>query len=90
MPQVVLQDVLRARGRHMDRQARGEAFGGVTQLGQRPLDTAARAILGACFHNSVRPDPAADEAARRRYAQELGDMATAYLLTPGRSEAPRT
>ncbi|MDF9873014.1 AcrR family transcriptional regulator [Streptomyces pratensis] len=54
------------------------------------LDTAARAILGACFHNSVRPDPAADEAARRRYAQELGDMATAYLLTPGRGEAPRT
>lgn len=47
------------------------------------LDTAARAILGACFHNSVRPDPATGEAAQHRYADELGAMATAYLLTPG-------
>ncbi|WP_307865271.1 TetR/AcrR family transcriptional regulator [Streptomyces montanisoli] len=51
---------------------------------QAALDTVARAILGACFHNSLRPDPAADEAARRRYADELGDMAVAYLLSPGR------
>ncbi|MEU8791378.1 TetR/AcrR family transcriptional regulator [Streptomyces sp. NPDC048643] len=50
------------------------------------LDTAARAILGACFHNSVRPDPASGEAAQRRYADELGDMAMAYLLTPGRPD----
>ncbi|GAA1352245.1 TetR/AcrR family transcriptional regulator [Streptomyces beijiangensis] len=48
------------------------------------LDTAARAVLGACFHNSVRPDPATGEAARHRYADELSDMAIAYLLTPDR------
>ncbi|MEU1485446.1 TetR/AcrR family transcriptional regulator [Streptomyces sp. NPDC005752] len=48
------------------------------------LDTVARAILGACFHNSVRPDAAEGEAARRRYADELGDMAIAYLLAPDR------
>ena len=46
------------------------------------LDTAARAVLGACFHNSVRPDPVPDDAARGRYADELSDMAMAYLLTP--------
>ncbi|MFJ7204383.1 TetR/AcrR family transcriptional regulator [Streptomyces sp. NPDC098789] len=51
---------------------------------QAALDTAARAVLGACFHNSVRPDPATGEAARRRYADELSDMAIAYLLTPDR------
>ncbi|MFC8075037.1 TetR/AcrR family transcriptional regulator [Streptomyces sp. NPDC057307] len=49
---------------------------------QQALDTVARAILGACFHNSVRPDAATSEAARRQYADELGDMAIAYLLTP--------
>lgn len=53
------------------------------------LDTVARAVLGACFHNSVRPDPATGEAARRRYADELGDMAVAYLLTPDRRTAAR-
>ncbi|MFI8004324.1 TetR/AcrR family transcriptional regulator [Streptomyces sp. NPDC086010] len=51
------------------------------------LDTVARAVLGACFHNSLRPDPATDAAARRRYADELGDMAIAYLLTPDRPRA---
>ncbi|MFG2723406.1 TetR/AcrR family transcriptional regulator [Streptomyces sp. NPDC048416] len=51
---------------------------------QAALDTVARAVLGACFHNSVRPDPATGEAARRRYADELSDMAIAYLLTPDR------
>ncbi|MEU5957944.1 TetR/AcrR family transcriptional regulator [Streptomyces sp. NPDC047525] len=51
---------------------------------QAALDTAARAILGACFHNSIRPDPATGEEAQRRYANELSDMAIAYLLTPGR------
>ncbi|WP_405020815.1 TetR/AcrR family transcriptional regulator [Kitasatospora sp. NBC_00070] len=51
---------------------------------RQALDTAARAILGACFHNSVRPDAATGEAARRRYADELGEMAIAYLLTPDR------
>ncbi|GGZ64399.1 hypothetical protein GCM10010371_24950 [Streptomyces subrutilus] len=51
------------------------------------LDTAARAVLGACFHNSVRPDPATGEEARLRYADELGAMAIAYLGTPDR---PRT
>ncbi|MFH8572705.1 hypothetical protein [Streptomyces sp. NPDC017993] len=51
------------------------------------LDTAARAVLGACFHNSVRPDPATGEAARRQYADELSDMAIAYLLTPDRRTA---
>ncbi|MEW2166506.1 TetR/AcrR family transcriptional regulator [Streptomyces sp. NPDC007084] len=50
------------------------------------LDTAARAVLGACFHNSVRPDAPAGEAAKRRYADELSDMALAYLLTPGRRD----
>ncbi|MEU5773387.1 helix-turn-helix domain-containing protein [Streptomyces venezuelae] len=49
---------------------------------QQALDTAARAILGACFHNSVRPDAVTGEAARRQYADELSRMATAYLLTP--------
>jgi len=48
---------------------------------EQALDAAARAILGACFHNSVRPDPATGEAAHR-YADELSDMAIAYLLTP--------
>lgn len=48
------------------------------------LDTVARAVLGACFHNSVRPDPVTGEAARRQYADELSDMAIAYLLTPDR------
>ncbi|MDI5963436.1 TetR/AcrR family transcriptional regulator [Streptantibioticus silvisoli] len=48
------------------------------------LDTVARAILGACFHNSVRPDPVTGETARRRYADELSDMAIAYLSTPDR------
>lgn len=51
------------------------------------LDTAARAVLGACFHNSVRPDPATGESAQRRYADELSDMAMAYLLTPDRRRA---
>ncbi|MFJ2060119.1 TetR/AcrR family transcriptional regulator [Streptomyces sp. NPDC087908] len=51
---------------------------------RQALDTAARALLGACFHDSLRPDAATGAEARRRYADELGDMATAYLLTPGR------
>lgn len=51
---------------------------------QAALDTTARALLGACFHNSVRPDPATGERAQRRYADELSDMAVAYLLTPDR------
>ncbi|MFD5141867.1 TetR/AcrR family transcriptional regulator [Streptomyces sp. NPDC058401] len=57
---------------------------------QQALDTAARAILGACFHNSVRPDAATGEAARHRYAEELGDMAIAYLLTPDRRRSADT
>ncbi|MGW1775563.1 TetR/AcrR family transcriptional regulator [Streptomyces sp. NPDC002104] len=57
---------------------------------QEALDTAARALLGACFHNSVRPDAATGEADRRRYADELGDMAIAYLLTPDRRRGTRT
>ncbi|MCX5535974.1 TetR/AcrR family transcriptional regulator [Streptomyces sp. NBC_00006] len=56
----------------------------------KALDTAARAILGACFHNSVRPDPATGEQAQRQYADELSDMAIAYLLTPDRRGADRT
>ncbi|MEU8709992.1 helix-turn-helix domain-containing protein [Streptomyces sp. NPDC048565] len=51
------------------------------------LDTVARAILGACFHNSLRPDPVTGEVARIRYADELGDMALAYLLAPDRPRA---
>ncbi|MFI5801401.1 hypothetical protein [Streptomyces sp. NPDC051561] len=57
---------------------------------QQALDTAARALLGACFHNSVRPDAATGEAARRRYADELADMAIAYLLTPDRRRSAET
>ncbi|WP_242645014.1 TetR/AcrR family transcriptional regulator [Streptomyces laculatispora] len=57
---------------------------------QTALDTAARAILGACFHNSVRPDPVTDETARRQYANELSDMAVAYLLTPDRHRTAHT
>ncbi|MCX5401372.1 TetR/AcrR family transcriptional regulator [Streptomyces sp. NBC_00102] len=57
---------------------------------RQALDTVARAILGACFHNSVRPDAITGEAARRRYADELGDMAMAHLLTPGRPHDPGT
>ncbi|MEU1151232.1 TetR/AcrR family transcriptional regulator [Streptomyces sp. NPDC005863] len=56
---------------------------------QRALDTAARALLGACFHNSVRPDPATGETDLRRYADELSDMAVAYLLTPDRRGTTR-
>ncbi|MFJ2740779.1 TetR/AcrR family transcriptional regulator [Streptomyces sp. NPDC087440] len=55
---------------------------------QQALDTAARAVLGACFHNSLRPDAATGDAARRRYADELGEMATAYLRTPDRPRDP--
>ncbi|MFE6365797.1 TetR/AcrR family transcriptional regulator [Streptomyces sp. NPDC057806] len=51
------------------------------------LDTAARVILGACFHNYLRPDRVTGEAARRRYALELGDVAMAYLLAPDRRPA---
>ncbi|WP_227025399.1 TetR/AcrR family transcriptional regulator [Streptomyces tsukubensis] len=51
------------------------------------LDTTARAVLGACFHNSLRPDAAVGEAAQHRYAEELSDMALAYLLTPDRRGA---
>lgn len=51
------------------------------------LDTVARSILGACFHNTLRPDSATGEAAQRRYADELGDMAIAYLLSPDRRTA---
>ncbi|MER7981361.1 TetR/AcrR family transcriptional regulator [Streptomyces sp. NPDC095817] len=54
------------------------------------LDVAARALLGACFHNSVRPDPATGQTAQRRYADELGDMAVAYLLTPNRRDTDPT
>lgn len=52
------------------------------------LDTVARAVLGACFHNSVRPDRRAGDA-QRMYADELSDMAMAYLLTPDRRRTER-
>ncbi|MET9534181.1 helix-turn-helix domain-containing protein [Streptomyces sp. NPDC006649] len=52
------------------------------------LDTVARAVLGACFHNSVRPDRRTGDA-QRMYADELSDMAMAYLLTPDRRRAER-
>ncbi|GHB09477.1 putative HTH-type transcriptional regulator YvdT [Streptomyces sp. ADI97-07] len=95
-------ELLRARGaRSLDRGARTiteihrlllEAAAPYTdQIRRSPpqtaLDTAARAILGACFHDSVRPDPVTGEAAVRRYADELSDMAIAYLLTPDRRRA---
>lgn len=48
------------------------------------LDAVARALLGACFHNSVRPDRPADEPTMRRYADELAEMGLAYLRTPER------
>ncbi|MER6392815.1 TetR/AcrR family transcriptional regulator [Streptomyces sp. NPDC001523] len=54
------------------------------------LDTAARAILGACFHNSLRPDAATGETATRRYADELSDMAIAYLTSPDRQRTTGT
>ncbi|MCX5214756.1 TetR/AcrR family transcriptional regulator [Kitasatospora sp. NBC_00240] len=54
---------------------------------QAALDTVARAVLGACFHTSVHPDRPVGEVALRRYADELSDMATAYLRTPDRSPA---
>ncbi|MFI5765779.1 TetR/AcrR family transcriptional regulator [Streptomyces sp. NPDC051563] len=57
---------------------------------QEALDTAARAILGACFHNSVRPDPVTGDEERRHYADELSDMAVAYLLTPDRRSSVPT
>ncbi|MFC8453152.1 TetR/AcrR family transcriptional regulator [Kitasatospora sp. NPDC057223] len=57
---------------------------------QVALDTVARAVLGACFHTSVHPDRPAGEAALRRYADELGDMAIAYLRTPDRRPAARS
>jgi AcrR family transcriptional regulator len=57
---------------------------------QAALDTVARALLGACFHNSVRPDPATGATAMSRYANDLSDMAVAYLLTPDRRGTART
>ncbi|MFB7652408.1 MULTISPECIES: TetR/AcrR family transcriptional regulator [unclassified Streptomyces] len=51
---------------------------------ERALDTVARAVLGACFHNSVRPDSVTGAAAQHHYADELSDMAMAYLSTPDR------
>ncbi|MFE2373718.1 TetR/AcrR family transcriptional regulator [Streptomyces sp. NPDC059398] len=51
------------------------------------LDTVARALLGACFHNSIRPDRPVDEESRSLYADELTEMALAYLLSPGRRSA---
>lgn len=51
---------------------------------QAALDTVAGSLLGACFHNSLRPDRPMDEAAQSRYADELSDMALAYLLSPDR------
>ncbi|MFI5866771.1 TetR/AcrR family transcriptional regulator [Streptomyces sp. NPDC051546] len=57
---------------------------------QEALDTAARAILGACFHNSVRPDPVTGDEERRHYADELSDMAVAYLRTPDRRRSVPT
>ncbi|WP_405010030.1 TetR/AcrR family transcriptional regulator [Kitasatospora sp. NBC_01539] len=56
---------------------------------QAALDTVARAVLGACFHTAVHPDRPVGEAALRRYADELGDMATGYLRTPDRRPAAR-
>ncbi|GJF33642.1 TetR family transcriptional regulator [Kitasatospora sp. NE20-6] len=52
---------------------------------QAALDTVARVILGACFHTSLHPDRPTGEAALRRYADELGEMAIAYLSTPDRT-----
>ena len=43
--------------------------------------------LGACFHNSLRPDGPIGQAAQHRYADELSDMAMAYLLAPDRFRA---
>ncbi|MFC8231357.1 TetR/AcrR family transcriptional regulator [Streptomyces sp. NPDC057287] len=97
-------ELLRARGtKSLDRGARAiteihrlllEAAAPYTHQIKRSdpesaLDTVARAVLGACFHNSVRPDPATGEAGRRQYADELGDMAIAYLLTPDRRGVAR-
>ncbi|MFG2899877.1 TetR/AcrR family transcriptional regulator [Streptomyces zaomyceticus] len=98
-------ELLRTRGtRSLDRGARTitelhrlllEAAHPYTDQIRRPepqqaLDTAARAILGACFHNSVRPDAVTGEEARHRYANELGDMAISYLLTPDRRHHAET
>ncbi|MCX5441313.1 TetR/AcrR family transcriptional regulator [Streptomyces sp. NBC_00063] len=98
-------ELLRARGtRSLDRGARTitelhrlllEASAPYTSEIRRSqpsqaLDTAARAILGACFHNSVRPDAVTGETDRRRYADELSDMAIAYLLTPDRRRSADT
>ncbi|WP_406458566.1 TetR/AcrR family transcriptional regulator [Streptomyces sp. NBC_00876] len=68
--------LLEAAGPYTDRIRRSDA--------ETALDTVARAILGACFHDSLRPDSPAGDAARRRYADELSDMAVAYLLTSDR------
>lgn len=48
------------------------------------LATVADALLGAGFHNSIRPDRPMDEAAQNRFANELSDMALAYLLSRDR------
>ncbi|MFJ8748750.1 TetR/AcrR family transcriptional regulator [Streptomyces sp. NPDC102441] len=101
----LLPELLRARGtRPLDRGARTitelhrlllEAAAPYThQIRRSPpqqaLDTAARALLGACFHNSVRPDGSTGETERLRYADELSDMATAFLLTPERGRSTDT
>ncbi|MGH3502165.1 MAG: hypothetical protein ACRDQA_14955, partial [Nocardioidaceae bacterium] len=53
-------------------------------------DTVARALLGACFHNSIRADRPTDEAAQSRSADELSNMAIAYLLSPDHRRAAQS
>lgn len=47
------------------------------------LDTVARALIGTCFHSSIRPGRPMSDAGRARFAAELRDMALAYLVGPG-------
>ncbi len=56
---------------------------------QVALEAVERTIIGACVHTAVRPDRPADEAGWNLYADQLSDMALAYLLSPDRRSTAR-
>ncbi|MFD7923794.1 TetR/AcrR family transcriptional regulator [Streptomyces sp. NPDC059740] len=53
------------------------------------LDAMARTLIGACVHTAARSDRPADEAGWDWYADQLSDMALAYLRTPDRRAGPQ-
>ncbi|WLQ45354.1 helix-turn-helix domain containing protein [Streptomyces laculatispora] len=53
------------------------------------LDVIARTIVGACIHAVLRPDKLPDRPAWKQFADQLSDMAVAYLMTPDRWRGTR-